>query len=181
MILKHLNEQQRKAVTWGDSPLMVIAGAGSGKTRVLTYRVAHLLKRGCLPSKMMVTTFTNKAAEEMRERLEPLIGETKADRLKIGTFHSLSYRILRDLLESSGKYEIPRLMMGGGRWMTMVKIVNTYSYGDKKFPRNRFATKDIKGILNKISYWKNEGLRVQDIEKVVNAEKIPLYEKIFDK
>lgn len=176
MNLKHLNAQQKKAVTWGDSPLMVIAGAGSGKTRVLTYRVAHLLKRGCLPSKMMVTTFTNKAAEEMRERLEPLIGETKADRLKIGTFHSLSYRILRDLLESSGKYEIPRLMMGGGRWMTMVKIVNNYSYGDKRFPQNRFATKDIKGILNKISYWKNEGLRVQDIEKVVNEEKIPLYE-----
>ena len=170
--LEHLNEQQREAVLFGDAPVMVIAGAGSGKTRVLTYRVAHLLERGYLPSRLMVTTFTKKASEEMTERLEPLIGETKADRLRIGTFHSLCLRFYKDLREWQKKYEHPKLLMGGGRWMTMVKIINKYAYN--KYD-NRFATKDIKGILSKISYWKNEGKRVKDLKKHIKEFNIPMY------
>jgi len=171
--LKRLNKQQRKAVTFGDKPLMVIAGAGSGKTSVLTHRVAHLLERGYLPSKLMVTTFTKKASEEMIERLEPLIGETKADRLKIGTFHSLCFRFWKDLRESNGRHTHPKLIMGGGRWMTMVKIINKYAYN--KYD-NRFATKDIKLLLNKISYWKNECKRVRDLEKHVKEFNIEMYD-----
>lgn len=169
----HLNKQQQKAVNFGDKPLMVIAGAGSGKTSVLTYRVANLLKRGYRPSRLMVTTFTKKASEEMVERLEPLIGETKADRLRMGTFHSISLRFYKDLREWQQKHDHPKLLMGGGRWMTMVKIINKYAY-DKGGYSNRFATKDIKGILNKISYWKNEGKRVKDLIAHVKEHKIPL-------
>lgn len=170
--LEHLNKAQREAVIFGDKPVMVIAGAGSGKTRVLTYRVAHLLERGYLPSKLMVTTFTKKASEEMIERLEPLIGETKADRLKIGTFHSLCFRFFKDLRDWQNKHEHPKLLMGGGRWMTMVKIINKYSY-DKY--DNRFATKDIKLILSKISYWKNECRRVKDLEAHIKKHNIQMY------
>ena len=176
--LKHLNRAQRQAVKFGDDALLVIAGAGSGKTRVLTYRVAHLLERGYLPSRILVTTFTTKAADEMRERLEGLVGARQADRLRIGTFHSICLRIMKDLSESRGNYEHPRLMMGGGRFMTMLGIVNKYAWRQHN---HRFATKDIKGILNKISYWKNEGLRVKDVEKWFKDENLPLYSSDPDK
>ena len=171
--LSQLNKQQRKAVIFKDDALMVNAAAGSGKTRVLTYRIAYLLKRGYRPSRIMATTFTTKAAEEMRERLEPIVGETKADRLRIGTFHSLSLRILKDLSEHNGKYEHPRTLMPGARFMTMLGIINRYKYGKQPW-EHRFSTKDIIGILNQISYWKNEGLRVKDVEEQLKKEKIKL-------
>lgn len=170
--LKHLNKQQHKAVTYGDKPILVIAGAGSGKTRVLTYRVAHLLERGYRPSRLMVTTFTKAASEEMIERLEPLIGETKADRIRIGTFHSICLRIFKDLLDyvDVDEDKRPRLLMGGGQWMTMVGIIGKYKWG-KDPKQTRFATRDIKALLSKISYWKNEGLRVKDIKKKIEGMK----------
>lgn len=92
--LQQLNEVQGQAVTHKEGPLMIIAGAGSGKTRVLTYRMAHLLKSGADPFEIISLTFTNKAAREMRERIEGLVG-TEARNLWMGTFHSLFARILR--------------------------------------------------------------------------------------
>ena len=92
--LAGLNEPQRNAVEHIDGPLMIIAGAGSGKTRVLTYRTAHLIEKGVDPFAILLLTFTNKAAGEMRHRIETVIGNA-AKNIWMGTFHSIFAKILR--------------------------------------------------------------------------------------
>jgi len=92
--LNELNEIQRQAASCLDGPVMVIAGPGSGKTRVLTYRIAHMIHSGIPPGNILALTFTNKAAREMKDRIERVVG-TKAQRVWAGTFHSLFARILR--------------------------------------------------------------------------------------
>ncbi len=94
-IFQNLNKEQIKAVEYVDGPSMVIAGAGSGKTRVLTYKVAHLLNRGIDPFNILALTFTNKAAREMKERIIELVGGSDARNVWMGTFHSIFARILR--------------------------------------------------------------------------------------
>ena len=100
--LSQLNRQQREAVTYMDGPQLVIAGAGSGKTRVLTYKIVHLLAHGYEPYRIMALTFTNKAAREMRERICKLVGPTVAGRLWMGTFHSIFGRMLRQNADRVG-------------------------------------------------------------------------------
>ena len=100
--LEKLNEQQRAAVEYCDGPQLVIAGAGSGKTRVLTYKIVHLLQQGYEPWRIMALTFTNKAAREMRERIEPLAGPEASAQLWMGTFHSIFSRLLRRNAERIG-------------------------------------------------------------------------------
>lgn len=92
--LQSLNEVQRRAVMHTDGPVMVIAGPGSGKTRVLTYRIAYLIEQGAVPHQILALTFTNKAAREMKERIAAVVG-SKGDRVWAGTFHSIFARILR--------------------------------------------------------------------------------------
>ena len=94
-LLLELNESQREAVLFCDGPSLVIAGAGSGKTRVLTYKIAWLLEQGLKPWQILALTFTNKAAREMKERIGRLVGEERARYLQMGTFHSVFSRILR--------------------------------------------------------------------------------------
>ena len=101
-LLKDLNESQRKAVEYIDGPSLVIAGAGSGKTRVLTYKIAYLLSQGMKPWSIMALTFTNKAAREMKERIGKLVGDDLAQHLYMGTFHSIFSRILRAEAEHIG-------------------------------------------------------------------------------
>jgi len=93
--LNELSEVQREAVTTFKGPALIIAGAGSGKTRVLTYRIAHLLKQGVAPWSILSLTFTNKAAREMKERIASVVGQKTAQQLWMGTFHSMFMRILR--------------------------------------------------------------------------------------
>ena len=101
-LLNDLNDAQRAAVEYIDGPSLVIAGAGSGKTRVLTYKIAYLLSQGMKPWSIMALTFTNKAAREMKERIGKLVGDDLAQHLYMGTFHSIFSRILRAEAEHIG-------------------------------------------------------------------------------
>ena len=93
--LKNLNESQREAVLHKDGPMIIIAGAGSGKTRVLTYRIANLIHHNVDPFNILALTFTNKAAREMKNRIATVVGDSEAKNLWMGTFHSVFARILR--------------------------------------------------------------------------------------
>lgn len=101
-ILEGLNSEQKRAVGCVDGPVLIVAGAGSGKTRVLTSRIAYILEKGCDPSEILALTFTKKAASEMKERIALMVGEKKARRLYMGTFHSIFIRFLREFSESLG-------------------------------------------------------------------------------
>lgn len=101
-LLSQLNSKQREAVEFCDGPSLIIAGAGSGKTRVLTYKIAYLLEQGLPPHYILALTFTNKAAREMKSRIADLVGEKKARQLWMGTFHAIFSRILRNEAERIG-------------------------------------------------------------------------------
>lgn len=101
-IFEGLNDEQEKAVRCINGPVLIVAGAGSGKTRVLTSRIAHILETGCPPEKILALTFTKKAASEMKERIALMVGEKPARRLYMGTFHSVFIRFLREFAESLG-------------------------------------------------------------------------------
>ena len=100
--LNELNDSQKNAVEATEGPVMVIAGAGSGKTRVLTYRIAHLINKGVDPFNILSLTFTNKAAQEMKERIGKIVGYSESRNIRMGTFHSVFARILRTEAEKIG-------------------------------------------------------------------------------
>lgn len=102
VILASLNEEQKQAVLCTDGPVLIVAGAGSGKTRVLTSRIAYLLANGSDPAGILALTFTKKAAAEMKDRIAAMVGKTKSRRLVMGTFHAIFVRFLRDYAESLG-------------------------------------------------------------------------------
>lgn len=132
-LLDSLNSAQRTAVEYCDGPSLVIAGAGSGKTRVLTYKVAYLLEQGLPPYYILALTFTNKAAREMKSRIADLVGEKRARRLWMGTFHSIFSRILRNESESIG-FESNYTIFDSSDSKNLVKlIVKEMNLDDKQY------------------------------------------------
>ncbi len=148
--LSHLDDSQRQAVLFDRGPLLVLAGAGSGKTRVLTHRIAHLvLERGVRPEQILAVSFTNKAAEEMGERMVPLIGAKNAKALWLSTFHSFGVRFAREeakaLFGEAGRFSI----FDQGDAVGLVReIVRREGIGDRKL--------DLWSVQGRISLWKNK-------------------------
>lgn len=131
--LNKLNPEQKQAVLTTEGPLLILAGAGSGKTRVLTYRAAYLLEKGVPPWAVLAITFTNKAAREMRERINRLAGEA-ADEMWVMTFHALSARILRRDIEKLG-YKREFSIYDDDDQMTLIKrILKKLDISDKNYP-----------------------------------------------
>ncbi len=146
--LEGLNEQQRAAVVYNEGPELVIAGAGSGKTRVLTYKIVDLIRHGFEPWRILALTFTNKAAREMKERIKGIVGEKTASRLWMGTFHSIFLRILRRHAEEIG-YKPGFTIYDTSDSRSLLKsIVKEYGLDEKQY---KPAT-----IANIISNAKNE-------------------------
>lgn len=140
--LNALNPQQRAAVEKTEGPLLVLAGAGSGKTRVLTYRVAHLMEKGIAPWKILAITFTNKAAREMAERVNQLAGEAASDAW-ISTFHACCARILRRDIEKMG-YKRQFAIYDEDDRMTVIRsVAKAMGLSDKEFP-----PKQIKAMIS---------------------------------
>src|SRR6185436_16462643 len=145
--LKDLNERQREAVMHMDGPLMIVAGAGSGKTKVLTTRVAHLLANGVDSFRILALTFTNKAAKEMKERVEKILGNNEARNLYIGTFHSVFARILRSEADKIG-YPSNFTIYDTDDAKSVIKtVINELNLDDKQYKPNT--------VYNRISSAKN--------------------------
>ena len=140
--LRQLNPQQRAAVEQTEGPLLVLAGAGSGKTRVLTYRVAHLMEKGVAPWHILAITFTNKAAREMADRVHALAGEASEDAW-ISTFHSCCARILRRDIEKLG-YKRQFAIYDEDDRMTVIRsVAKELNLSDKEYP-----PKQIKAVIS---------------------------------
>ncbi len=176
-MIESLNEQQKEAVLYNDGPLLIIAGAGAGKTKTLTTKIAYLIEEGLAhPYNVLAITFTNKAAKEMKDRLYALIGDL-AKKVQVSTFHSFGLKLLRENYEKLG-YESNFVIMDSDDSLTVVKkIVKDLGYDPKIYnPR---------AIRNKISSCKNEMMTpeiyeryaVSDYEKVMHQ----VYEKYEDK
>ena len=135
-LLDKLNEVQREAASYIDKPLLILAGAGSGKTRVLTYRIAYLLEEKiCAPWEIMAITFTNKAAKEMKERVENLVGEAAKD-IWLGTFHSVCVRILKREIEHIGYTRNFNIIDELDKQKIIKEIMKKLDISDKDFPVN---------------------------------------------
>ncbi len=139
--LSELNKAQKEAVIRTEGPALVIAGAGSGKTRVLTYRIAHLLKQGVRPSTILALTFTNKAAREMKDRIAKVAGENIARYLWMGTFHSIFSRILRTEHEAIG-YPSNYTIYDSADSKSLIKtIIKSLQLNDKVYKPNVVASR----------------------------------------
>jgi ATP-dependent DNA helicase Rep len=170
-----LNPSQRAAVEHERGPLLVLAGAGSGKTRVITMRIARLIERGVRPQQILAVSFTNKAAEEMRERMVPLVGHKLAEQLEMSTFHSFGVRFLQEenkVLGYDGRFVIFDQADALGLLRQLMREARVSD--ERKLDAN--------AILARISRWKNELKAPEDIAETdfeydaVARELYPRYE-----
>lgn len=164
-LLESLNESQRSAVLYCDGPSLVIAGAGSGKTRVLTYKIAYLLQQGYDPWSILALTFTNKAAREMKERLGGLIGDKKAHYLYMGTFHSIFARILRNEVEVVGYRPNFTIYDEKDSQNVIKQIIKELQLDDKKYKPSAVHSRISKAknqLVFPHQYAQNDDLRRRD-------------------
>jgi len=175
--LSQLNDSQKLPTTHKDGPIMVIAGAGSGKTRVLTYRIAYLMERGVDPFSILSLTFTNKAAREMKSRISQIVGESKSKNLWMGTFHSIFARILRsesELLGYSSNFTIYDTQDSDRLIATIIKELKL----DKDLYKYKNIRSRISSLKNNLvtvkAYLSNPELVQQD-----NESRRPMFGKVY--
>ncbi|MCR5496569.1 MAG: UvrD-helicase domain-containing protein [Paludibacteraceae bacterium] len=169
-ILSQLNDNQKDAVLYNDGPSLVVAGAGSGKTRVLTYKIAGLLKSGYEPNRILALTFTNKAADEMKSRIDSIVGDGVSRRLWMGTFHSIFARILRQQAEKIG-YKPSFTIYDTADSKSLVKnIVKEMGLDEKKYTP--------KAVLSRISQLKNSLITPDVYRNHADWQKNDAYAKI---
>ena len=175
--LNQLNDAQRKAVEHTSGPVMVIAGAGSGKTRVLTYRVAYLLSKGVDAFNILSLTFTNKAAREMKERIGKIVGESEAKNLWMGTFHSIFARILRIEAERLG-YPTNFTIYDADDSKKVISNIIKEKNLDKDIYKAKTVASRISSLKNNLitpkAYFQNGELQAQD-----SAAKLPMFGEIY--
>src|SRR5438477_4800782 len=149
--LNGLNPEQREAVLTIDGPVLVLAGAGTGKTRVLTTRLAHILAtRRAWPAQILAVTFTNKAAREMKERIGALIGGVVEGMQWLGTFHSIGARMLRRHAELAGLKSNFTILDADDQLRLMKQVMDAANIDEKRWPARQLAAM--------IDEWKNKGL-----------------------
>src|SRR5664279_3383646 len=154
--LARLNPEQRAAVEATEGPVLVLAGAGTGKTRVLTTRVAHLLATGhAKPWQILAVTFTNKAAREMKIRIGDLIGGVVEGMQWLGTFHSIGARMLRRHAEMAGLKSDFTILDTDDQIRLMKQIIQAEGIDEKRWPARQLA-----GLID---HWKNKGLSPRDL------------------
>lgn len=156
-LLTGLNEQQAEAVRSIEGPLLIIAGAGSGKTRVLTYRLAYMLRNGVGPQQILALTFTNKAAQEMKERIGHLVGEQTARGIWAGTFHSIFARILRQYAERIGFTPAFTIYDTDDQTAAIKAVMNQLGISQQVLPPN--------GVRGRISSAKNSMISWQEYSR----------------
>ncbi len=173
MNLEELNEKQKEAVLYNDGPLLIIAGAGAGKTKTLTTKVAYLIEECHVsPYEILAITFTNKAAKEMKDRLYQMIGSDVL-KLQVSTFHSFGLKLLRENYEILG-YEKNFVIMDSDDSLTVVKkIVKDMGYDPKFYSP--------KAIRNKISSCKNEMISPEMYERYAVSEYEQVVQKVYEK
>lgn len=158
--LAGLNENQRKAVLKTEGALLIIAGAGSGKTKVITHRIAHLIEKGVSPFNILAITFTNKAAKEMKERVEKLI--EKGDEVWISTFHSTCVKILRINIEKIGYSSNFNIYDSDDSERVIKSAVKELNLSEEIF--------NSKKVLNKIGRYKDKLKNPIDVKKIAEHE-----------
>lgn len=176
-LLSDLNKSQREAVEFCSAPSLVIAGAGSGKTRVLTYKIAYLLQKGLRPQNILALTFTNKAAREMRNRIATLVGEGTARRLWMGTFHSIFSRILRNEADHIG-YTSNFTIFDSSDSRNLIKtIIKEYELDDKVYKPSKIQSiisNAKNGLISPSMYGQNREIQEYDLRA-----KIPMTRDIY--
>lgn len=176
-LLKQLNKQQKEAVAYNEGPSLIIAGAGSGKTRVLTYKIAYLLKQGIRPETILALTFTNKAAAEMKERIASLIGWKHARGLWMGTFHSIFSRILRNEAEHFGFTSNFTISDSADSRNLIKTIIKELQLDDKTYKPARIQSiisNAKNSLVSPSMYAQNKDIMAYD-----NKAKIPLTKDIY--
>lgn len=173
MNLQQLNPMQKQAAETFEGPLLIIAGAGSGKTRTMTHRIANLIEHGVTPRAIMALTFTNKAAKEMKQRVDKLIGQSANDAW-IGTFHAICVRILRRDIEKIGYKRSFVIYDDDDQQRVISDIYKTLDIDEKSYPPReiRFIISDAKNRLLTADEWFNEsdrGFRSQTIHSIFAA------------
>ena len=168
--LNELNDIQKEAVQYNDGHMLIIAGAGSGKTRVITYKIAYLVENGVSPQNILAITFTNKAASEMRERVENLLN-TDGKKIFISTFHKFCVKVLRVFIETIGYNKNFTIYDADDQKKILNKIIKDFGYDDKKIKA--------RAVANRISFCKNHDIDITEYAKNAKSDTERIYAKIF--